>query len=111
MPRALITTLLVSQGASDIGWFRPDRHEMVPDDWQTGIAKSLAVFLNGDALPDPDRHGHRISDGSFLLLFNAHHEEAMFVLLDGPWGEQWLPDFDTAVVPCRPSRSRREPRS
>ena len=44
---------------SDIGWFRPDGAEMTPDDWNTGFAKSLGVFLNGDALPDPDRRGRR----------------------------------------------------
>ena len=86
-------------GLSDIGWFRPDGPEMTPDDWQTGFAKSLGVFLNGDALPDPDRRGHRISDDSFLLLFTAHYEDVTFVLPGGPWGEQWLLDFDTAVVP------------
>ena len=72
---------------------------MTPHDWQTGFAKSLGVFLNGDELPDPDRRGHRISDDSFLLLFNGHYEDVTFVLPDRPWGEQWLPDFGTAVVP------------
>ena len=80
--------------------FRPDGPEMTPDDWQTGFAKSLGVFLNGDALPDPDRRGHRISDDSFLLLFNAHYEDVTFVLPGGPWGEQWVQDFDTAIVPA-----------
>jgi pullulanase/glycogen debranching enzyme len=51
----------LSTGLSDIGWFRPDGPEMTPADWQTGF-KSLGVVLNGDALPDPDRRGHRISD-------------------------------------------------
>ena len=78
---------------------------MTPDDWQTGFAKSLGVFLNGDALPDPDRRGHRISDDSFLLLFTAHYEDVVFVLPDGPWGEQWLLNFDTAFVPV-PSEPR-----
>jgi isoamylase len=90
---------IFGSGLSDIGWFRPDGAEMTPDDWNTGFAKSLGVFLNGDALPDPDRRGHRLSDDSFLLLFNAHYEDVTFVLPDGPWGERWLPDFDTAVIP------------
>jgi isoamylase len=72
---------------------------MTSEDWNTGFAKSLGVFLNGDALPDPDRRGHRISVDSFLLLFTAHYEDVTFVLPDGPWGEQWLLDFNTAVVP------------
>jgi glycogen operon protein len=87
---------------SDICWFRPDGEEMTPEDWNTGFAKSLAVFLNGDALPDPDRRGHRLCDDSFLLLFNAHFEDVMFMLPGGRWGERWLPDFDTAVVPAPP---------
>jgi glycogen operon protein len=52
-----------------------------------------------DSGADPDGRGHRITDDSFLLLFNAHYEDVTFVLPDRPWGEQWLPDFDTAVVP------------
>jgi hypothetical protein len=39
---------------------------MTPTDWQTGFAKSLGVFLNGDALPDPDPHGNRVADDTFL---------------------------------------------
>ena len=45
---------------SDIAWFRPDGEEMTDEDWQTGFAKSLAVFLNGEALPDPDPRGRRL---------------------------------------------------
>jgi isoamylase len=84
---------------SDIGWFRPDGAEMTPDDWETGFAKSLGVILNGDALPDPDRRGQRLTDDTFLLLFNAHHEDLKFVLPAEPWGKKWQPDFGTAVVP------------
>jgi isoamylase len=72
---------------------------MTSEDWNTGFAESLGVFLNGDSLPDPDRRGYRISDDSFLLLFTTHYEDVKFVLPNGPWGEQWLLDFDTAVVP------------
>jgi hypothetical protein len=43
----------------------------------------------------PGRH----RGGAFLLLFNAHYEDVTFVLPGRPWGEQWLLDFDTAVVP------------
>ena len=66
-----------------------------------GFAKSLGVFLNGDALPDPDRHGHRLSDDTFLLLFNAHHGAVPFLLPGGKWGHLWLTDLDTAVATAR----------
>ena len=41
-------------------------------DWNSGFARSLMVFLNGDAIPELDHMGRRISDDHFLLLFNAH---------------------------------------
>jgi isoamylase len=81
---------------SDIGWFRPDGSEMSPEDWQTGYAKALGVFLNGDALPDADPRGHQVTDDSFLLLFNAHHDDLPFVLPGGRWARRWQPEFDTA---------------
>jgi len=85
---------------SDIGWFRPDGAEMTTRDWEAGFAKSLGVFLNGDALPDPDPRGRHLSDDSFLLLFNGHHGDVTFVLPGGAWGTLWLPEFDTTPVPA-----------
>jgi isoamylase len=90
---------------SDICWFRPDGAKMSGEDWQTGFAKSLGVFLNGDALPDPDPRGRPLSDDSFLLLFNGHHEEVTFVLPGAPWGDRWQPDFATAAIPV-PAKSQ-----
>ena len=70
---------------------------MTPDDWQTGYAKSLGVFLNGDTLPDPDRHGRLLSDDTFLLLFNAHYDEVGSLLPGEKMGQQWLTHVDTAA--------------
>src|SRR4029079_14298566 len=39
---------------SDIGWFTPGGTEMSDEDWQAGLAKSLGVFLNGDAIQTRD---------------------------------------------------------
>ena len=50
------------------------RHRDVRRGLELGVRQVLAVFLNGDAIPDPDPRGERITDDSFLLLFNAHHE-------------------------------------
>jgi glycogen operon protein len=73
---------------------------MTTRDWETGFAKSLGVFLNGDALPDPDPRGRHLSDDSFLLLLNGHHGDVTFVLPGGGWGTLWLPEFDTTPVPA-----------
>jgi pullulanase/glycogen debranching enzyme len=38
------------RGVSDIGWFKPDGHEMSDQDWQAGFARTVGVFLNGKAI-------------------------------------------------------------
>ena len=93
---------------SDIGWFRPDGREMSPEDWDTGFAKSLGVFLNGDAPPDPDRRGRLLTDDTFLLLFNAHHGDVTFVLPSRALGKLWVTDIDSAAFSSkkRPYRAR-----
>jgi glycogen operon protein len=74
---------------ADIGWFTPDGTEMSDENWQAGYAKSLAVFLNGNAIPSPNAHGERIVDDSFYVMFNAHHEPLEFVMPEAKWGESW----------------------
>ncbi|HVF05770.1 MAG TPA: glycogen debranching protein GlgX [Frankiaceae bacterium] len=81
---------------ADIGWFAPDGSVMQEDDWETGFAKSLMVFLNGDAIREPDARGERITDDSFFLLFNAHHEDIEFTLPTGEYGESFIVEVDTA---------------
>ncbi|HTQ81294.1 MAG TPA: glycogen debranching protein GlgX [Thermoanaerobaculia bacterium] len=82
--------------ARDIGWFRPDGEEMSEEDWQQGFARSLAMFLNGDALASLDRRGERLTDDSFYLLFNAGDEALSFRLPGGVWAGSWSAVFDTA---------------
>jgi isoamylase len=84
---------------SDIGWFTPGGTEMSEQDWQAGFAKSLGVFLNGDAIATPDEHGRRIVDDSFYVMFNAHSEPVEFVLPESKWGEQWSVTIDTIEIP------------
>ena len=68
---------------------------MSEEDWQTGFAKSLGVFLNGEAIPTLDEHGERVVDDSFYVMFNAHSEPIEFVLPESKWGEQWTIACDT----------------
>jgi glycogen operon protein len=81
---------------SDIGWFTPGGAEMSDSDWQAGFAKSLAVFLNGRAIPSPDERGERVVDESFYLMFNAHHEPLEFTLPETKWGRKWIVLLNTA---------------
>ncbi|WP_119728613.1 glycogen debranching protein GlgX [Thermomonospora amylolytica] len=81
---------------SDIAWFTPDGREMNEADWLAGFAKSLQVFLNGEAISEPGRHGERIRDDSFLLIFNAHHGGLRFTIPPARYGDTWLRVIDTA---------------
>ncbi|MEU7565395.1 glycogen debranching protein GlgX [Streptomyces fradiae] len=80
---------------SDIAWFRPDGREMTARDWQAAHAKALSVFLNGHAISEPGPRGERISDDSFLLMFNAGADDLQFVVPVNH-GRQWQVVVDTA---------------
>ncbi len=80
----------------DIAWLRPDGSEMAEDDWQEGFAKSIVVFLNGDAIDTPDSRGEPIVGESFLVLFNAHHEALDFTMPAPTFGDRWVNTVDTA---------------
>ncbi len=79
----------------DIAWFNPDGLEMTEDQWRDGLARSLAVFLNGDAIPSPERRGGVVTDDSFFLLFNASLEPVSFTLPSADWGDEWAVVVDT----------------
>jgi isoamylase len=74
--------------ATDIAWFNPAGEEMTEDDWEAGFAKTLGMFLNGDAL-EVGRRGEVVVDDSFLVLINAYWEPVPFTIPEGPWGEAW----------------------
>ncbi|MEO9140620.1 MAG: glycogen debranching protein GlgX [Jatrophihabitans sp.] len=80
----------------DITWFAPDGREMTEEDWDSGFGKCVAVFLNGQGIPDRDTRGERVSDDSFLLCFSAHHEPIEFTIPGDEYGSTWSLTFDTA---------------
>jgi isoamylase len=84
-------------GLPDIAWFAPDGSEMGDEDWESGFAKSIAVYLNGQGIPDLDVRGQRVTDDSFVMCFNAHHEPIDFTLPAGEFGAAWQPVIDTAA--------------
>ncbi|HVF60070.1 MAG TPA: glycogen debranching protein GlgX, partial [Thermoanaerobaculia bacterium] len=80
----------------DLVWLRPDGREMDEEDWGTGFARSLAVFLNGGQIPGHGPRGERIEDASFLLLFNAHDGPVGFRVPEASWSGRWIEVLDTA---------------
>jgi isoamylase len=87
-----------TEGQPDISWFRPDGSEMSDEDWDSGFGKSVAVYLNGLGITDLDARGQRVTDDSFFLCFNAHHEPIEFTLPPEEFGSAWALVVDTAVV-------------
>jgi len=87
----------ISKGSAleDIGWFTPTGDWMTDEDWDSGFARSVAVFLNGEAIREPDSRGEPVTDDSFFLLFNGHYESISFCLPDLGAGERWAVEIDT----------------
>src|SRR5579872_2413124 len=83
------------RGTADIAWFKPDGDEMTDQDWNSGFARTLGVFLNGKAIADPDSRGEPVLDDSFYIIFNAHTEAMEFRLPGAPWGACWTKVIDT----------------
>ncbi|MDI3315722.1 MAG: glycogen debranching protein GlgX [Mycobacterium sp.] len=79
----------------DIAWLTPAGREMTPEDWGSQFGKSIAVFLNGEAIPSPDARGQRVVDDSFLLCFNAHDQAVKFVIPQDHYAQVWTAELDT----------------
>jgi isoamylase len=69
---------------------------MADEDWDSGFAKSLGVYLNGQGIPGLDVRGQRVTDDSFVLFFNAHHEPIDFTLPNKEFGPSWVSVIYTA---------------
>ncbi|MDO5730703.1 glycogen debranching protein GlgX [Corynebacterium sphenisci] len=90
----------------DIAWLTHEGRVMTPEDWDFDFGKSLAVFLNGAGIAEPDERGHRIVDDSFLLCINAHYEELDFLVPDADYAAEWEVIIDTSELTGRPGKPR-----
>ena len=70
-------------------------------DWQEDHASAVMVFLNGEAILEPDVRGERVVDDSFLLMHNAAGEPVTFTLPPAEFGETWtcVADTDHTLAP------------
>jgi isoamylase len=85
-------------GLGDLVWFTPMGTEMQNGDWTRDDARSVAVFLNGDAISEPDPRGEPVVDDSFLILLNSDHEPLDFLLPPKEYGEHWTVVVDTSTA-------------
>ncbi|MFC5382493.1 glycogen debranching protein GlgX [Aquipuribacter nitratireducens] len=89
----------------DIEWLRLDGARMTDGDWNVGYAQSVMVFLNGEAIEEPDARGERIVDDSFLMLFNASANDLSFTLPGQAYGKRWHVVVDTSDPSHLPPRT------
>jgi isoamylase len=82
-------------GPADLTWLLPDGNRMHDSHWHWEGARAVGVFLNGQAITEPDENGDPVEDDSFLILFNGHHEPLDFHLPSAALGEKWHVAVDT----------------
>jgi len=82
---------------SDIVWFTLEGRQMDEENWGEGFAKSLAVYLNGQNIPNPNPRGDAVSDDNFYIILNAHYEPLNFTLPSARWGKTWIKILDTTI--------------
>lgn len=79
----------------DIAWISTSGAPMSEGDWHQGFAKAVMVFLNGEAIVEPDVRGEPVVDDSFLMLHNAAPEGVTFTLPTKEFGTVWTCVLDT----------------
>jgi glycogen operon protein len=79
----------------DIAWFTPFGTEMTLEEWTTSFHKCVGVFLNGDAITEPNARGEQVVDDSFLLCFNSHQGAVEFVVPCSDYAQGWIVELDT----------------
>src|ERR687894_655283 len=87
----------------EIEWLKYDASPMNEEDWNSDFNHCVMVFLNGDAIPEQDQMGRRVTDDHFLLLFNAHSEPIRFTLPSKSFGNDWQLRLDTATGAVDPA--------
>jgi isoamylase len=97
-------------GLPDVWWFRTDGRKMTRADWQSGTPV-VGMFLNGSEIVSPGPRGERIEDDSFLLFFNAHHEDVVFTLPTKRFGWLWALELTTADPDAQPGSVEYDARS
>ena len=67
-------------GIKDIMWLSPSGKEMSDKEWNAGHSRSVGLLLSGQTMDIHDSKGRPVTDDTFVLYFNAHHERLPFRL-------------------------------
>ena len=70
----------------DLSWLNPGGEPLTEDDWSSHFVRCFGMLLSGETSRVLDSQRNPVQDGTFLLLFNAHHESMDFILpKEGGW--------------------------
>jgi glycogen operon protein len=98
-----------NQRLDDIEWFTHDGRKMADGDWDAAES-GIVVFLNGEGIPDLTPRGEPVTDDSFLLAFNAYHENCDVTVPAQEYGRQWDVVVDTGTAEVHLGTNGHEPR-
>ncbi len=87
---------IIGESVDDIEWFTPEGTVMTDGDWQVGFARSIGVFLNGEAIQMRGPRGERVHDDCFYVVFNASEATVEFTVPPASYGERWAKALDTS---------------
>jgi isoamylase len=93
---------------ADAWWFRPDGEKMTPAEWD-GDERAFGLFLNGEAIPNLGPQGQRITDDSFILLFNACPTNIDFTMPERYRQMRWLLELSTSAPGAKPGSTTWDP--
>ena len=66
-------------------WFKNDGEQMTDEEWHSGWVRCIGMMLNGHTIGDIDESGTPVTDNTFLVLLNCHHEHIDFLVPSGSW--------------------------
>ena len=79
----------------EVEWLRPDASLMQPEDWQSGFAQCLMMYINGQAMRETDSRGEQIVDDDILLAFNSSADPVDFAMPDARYADNWTDVLST----------------
>jgi glycogen operon protein len=92
---------------ADVVWLNPNGLEMTSADWHDTRRKALGMLLDGQAIPERDDRGERVTGRTLLILFNGGPRGQLFTLPRPQPDACWRLVIDTRGTPpdhCPASR-------
>jgi isoamylase len=96
-PRFFRGEVVSAEGLKDITWVTPDGREATQEDWDNPLHPCLGYVLGGAAGEFYTPGGQRDIDESFLVLFNADHDDIDFRIAALSAKLRWRHLLDTSL--------------